>query len=79
MCSSISCKTLDFHHILIINDVEELMNFLLHICLIVVVCLATLQTWTIAFPHFETENCCDCDFMQVFDGPDTDSPRFGAW
>merc|ERR1712080_811532 len=25
---------------------------------------------------FQTENCCTCDYLEVFDGEDTSAPRF---
>jgi hypothetical protein len=37
------------------------------------------ETWTVRFADFETEDCCDCDYMDIFDGPATFYTRLGRW
>jgi hypothetical protein len=29
--------------------------------------------------EFATENCCNCDYLQIYDGMTTNAPRFGRW
>jgi len=37
------------------------------------------QTWTIEFADLETENCCDCDYVDMFDGFASFNTRLGRW